>query len=234
LPARNGELAPPLRAWCAYLDTLGRAYEVLVVEDGSTGRDLSDELMLELPHLRVIHAESRGFGAGIRSGLAVAKFPLVCYAPCQVGYQPTDVGKMLEFMDHVDLVSGYRKSQDRGRRSLSALLNKLLQRILFGMRLKDVACPFKLFRRSIFARIPIQSNSDFVHAEILAKANFLGCVMAEVEVACQAAPSAEPVSLAGEYRKDFHAVLKHPDFGPAVLPVPQSNAESQIQPASNS
>jgi hypothetical protein len=54
-----------------------------------------------------------------------------------------------------------------------------LARVLFGVRQHDITCPFRLHRRDIFARIPLQSDGPFVHVEILAKANFLGLVMGE-------------------------------------------------------
>ncbi len=56
-------------------------------------------------------------------------------------------------------------------------LYRLFCRVVFALRLQDMNCAFRLFRRDIFARIPIQSRGDFVHTEILAKANFLGCYM---------------------------------------------------------
>src|SRR5581483_8213043 len=55
----------------------------------------------------------------------------------------------------------------------------LLTRILFGIRYRDVACPFRLLRREILARFPLQSDGSFVHVEILAKANYLGLMMGE-------------------------------------------------------
>src|SRR5207244_7261644 len=65
---------------------------------------------------------------------------------------------------------------------------RALARWLFGVRVQDVECAFRLFRRSIFARIPIQSEGAFVQAEILAKANFLSCWMTEVPVPHQPRP----------------------------------------------
>ena len=56
---------------------------------------------------------------------------------------------------------------------------RLLARVLFGVRNRDVLCPYRLMRREIFARIPLQSDGPFVHVEVLAKANFLGCILAE-------------------------------------------------------
>jgi glycosyltransferase involved in cell wall biosynthesis len=91
----------------------------------------------------------------------------------------------------------------------------LLTRILFGVRYHDVACPVRLMRREIFARIPIQSNSGFAHVEVLAKANFLGHLMSE-EVPLNVPPPAH-----GDWRyllRDGMEVFRHPDFGPAVLP----------------
>ena len=77
------------------------------------------------------------------------------------------------------LVFGYAAAAVAGLAGLAGHAGRLLARILFGLRYHDVACPFRLIRRDIFARIPIQSDSPFVHVEILAKANFLACLMAE-------------------------------------------------------
>ena len=40
-------------------------------------------------------------------------------------------------------------------------------RMLFGLRVGDVNSKFKLFRRAVFDRIEIQSDGEFVHAELL-------------------------------------------------------------------
>ncbi|HMC88896.1 MAG TPA: hypothetical protein VKI17_05080, partial [Gemmataceae bacterium] len=97
------------------------------------------------------------------------------------------------------------------------------------LRLKDADCAFKLFRRSIFARIPIQSDGAFVHAEILAKANFLGCMMAEVEVSYAPRVASDMDAAAKrQRRREALRLFRHPDFGPAEL-APGASAE---QPAS--
>jgi glycosyltransferase involved in cell wall biosynthesis len=90
-----------------------------------------------------------------------------------------------------------------------------LVRMLFGPRVGDVDSKFKLFRKSIFERIPIQSDGDFVHAEILAKANFLGCLMDEVPIADRPgsfAACAEPAGPKSRWR-EMRKVFFNPDFG---------------------
>ncbi len=88
------------------------------------------------------------------------------------------------------------------------------------MRNRDVLCPYRLMRRDIFGRIPLQSDGPFVHVEILAKANFLGCIMAEdVPLGDPARPvPAEARDGPGEgFLKDCRRLLDRPDFGPAVV-----------------
>jgi glycosyltransferase involved in cell wall biosynthesis len=93
----------------------------------------------------------------------------------------------------------------------------LLARLVFGLRYHDVACPFRLLRREIFTRIPLQSSGCFVHVEILAKANYLGLMMGE-EVPLE--PGHYPPLTTEMRDAEFHPmlgdawrVIRHPLFG---------------------
>ena len=97
-------------------------------------------------------------------------------------------------------------------------LARILVRMLFGVRYHDVACPFRLHRRAIFTRIPLQSDGAFVHIEILAKANYLGHIMGE-EVPLEPGyypPMWKKISHEewDQMRIDARRVLTQPDFGP--------------------
>jgi glycosyltransferase involved in cell wall biosynthesis len=102
-------------------------------------------------------------------------------------------------------------------------LGQLLVRTFFGVRYQDVTCPFRLVRREIFARIPIQSDGSFAHVEILAKANFLGHVFAEKELPLPVGhhPPLDAARAAGcpdrVVAEAWH-LFQHPDFGPPVVP----------------
>jgi glycosyltransferase involved in cell wall biosynthesis len=117
---------------------------------------------------------------------------------------------------------------------------RLKIRALFGVRLRDVDSKFKLFRRKVFERFPIQSDGDFVHAEILAKANFLGCYMDEVPVAERPGPFApvpEPPPAPPTVREEMKRVFHNPTFLPPrsepqeiKAPVSESATEPALPP----
>jgi glycosyltransferase involved in cell wall biosynthesis len=245
-----------LTGWLDWLEKRGKAYELILVDDGSADgtADLADKAAEGNLRLRVLrHPHRQGEGAALRTGLAASEKPLVCYALCHPDYRPADLERMLDKpmpdptqgkeIDHVHLMSAYRAGVPvpgalralgwvwrvicivvfsyrpaplPGWLGMRRYLGWFLTRVVFALRHHDVTCPFRLFRRGILARIPIQSNTAFAHVELLAKANFLGHMMAE-EVPIAVRP--------GPYRGDFgkmwregRRVFDHPDFGPPVLP----------------
>ena len=211
LLARNaaGHLETVVASWVTYLNGLDRPYEICLVDDGSTdgSADLGRQLAERHGQLRfLVLPAAKGDGACLRAALAEVKHPLLFYAHCDPRYQPADLRKLLQQIDKVHIVPGYRAGRPVPSfwRALGALyrgfcrvafghapeqlpgwlgwrrhLGQWLARFFFGVRTRDPGCPFRLLRRSIFVRIPIQSDGAFAHVEILAKANFLGCVLGE-------------------------------------------------------
>ena len=90
-----------------------------------------------------------------------------------------------------------------------------LARWLFGVRVQDPECPYRLYRREVLERLPIQCDSSLAQIEILAKVNHLERIMAEVPVSWIPSrnPTLDPVEKAAamEWRRLFF----EPDFGPA-------------------
>jgi len=237
-------------AWLAALNALQREYEIILVDDGSTDETAAwaDALAGRYPRLRVLHHQHRrGLGAALRTGLAAARHPLVCTATCDRQYDQADLQPLLGIIDQVDLVTGIRVWQPvpRWLRFLGAVYfliarivfgvpreprsvwlgwpgspRRWLARWVFGLRLQDVECVLRLYRRSILPRIVVQSDGPFAQVEILAKANFLGCWLAEVPVTHR--PRTQGGITGQDLRANLSAeawrVFKVPDFGPAKLP----------------
>jgi hypothetical protein len=211
-----------LAAWVTYLNGLDREYELLLVSE-QPGVSVETEAG-RYARARAMPAFSvAGFGAALKQGLAEARHPLVFYTRCDGHYKPSDLQQLLKGIDKLDYAAGYRVYPRGAKRDrLHAWMYRLEVRALFGVRLRDLGCIFALARRHIFNRIPLQSQGLFAHAEIAAKANFLGCLMNDVPVSYQPIAGVEdevcPISVWPDLRK----ILFRPDFGP-----PDANFELQ-------
>ena len=217
LVARPRITEPIAVEWTTYLDGLGRDYEALLVQTDNAGAtDDVNQWAARFPRMRLLHSgNQRGFGAALRLGLEHARHPLLFYTLCDEQYPPADLDRMLQWIDHADVVGGYRLGgYVRRPRILRRWAYRKLIRLLFAVRMRDLNCYSLLARRSIFARIPIQSDTSFAHVEVLAKANFLGCLMTEVPVSSRAYL---PGGMASE-KSDLLRVFSHPSFGPARVP----------------
>jgi glycosyltransferase involved in cell wall biosynthesis len=200
------------------LQQQNREYEILFIDDGSTDQTIASAEMAasRLPHLRLFrHTAPSGFGACFRTALAHAHHPLLGYAECSRRYQPADFPRLLKWMDRVDLVTGYRVGPYGAHpRGSNDWLYRLVLRILFAIRLRDLRCLYGLARRDIFKNIPIQSNGVFAVAEIVAKANFIGHVMTEVSIRYQALETDMEVGPSRQPWTEMWRMFAHPDFGP--------------------
>jgi glycosyltransferase involved in cell wall biosynthesis len=245
------DLEEVLRSWAAGLSRRERDFEILVVDDGSTDGTAArvEALTAALPQVRLLRHESRrGEGAALRTGLAAARHPLLLTATCDRQYQPDDLTRLLADIDRVHVAAGHGVWQPvpLPLRCLGFLYRLFIRvalahvveplpgwlgwsgwaahvraRLCFGLRVHDVYCRFRLYRREVFDRIPIQSDGPFAQVEVLAKANFLGCMMTETPVRYQpppAPPPAEAGAARRQTRADFRRVFSHPDFGPVTLP----------------
>ena len=79
---------------------------------------------------------------------------------------------------------------------------------VFGVPLADVNSAFKLYRTAFLKRVPIQSDGDFVHTELVAKATFLTSIMDEIPITAKPDPFPPLGPLAADKRK----VFRKPEF----------------------
>jgi glycosyltransferase involved in cell wall biosynthesis len=168
------------------LQELDLDYEIIIVDDGSTDGTsaLADDLAREEPRVRVVHHESnRGFGVALGSGLRSATKELVFYTDADNQFNVDELKVFLPALEDVDMVLGYRlRRQDPWARLVVARVYNWMIRLLFGLRVRDIDCSFKLFRRSLVADIDVRSQTGLGDAEILIKALKAGARVRELPV----------------------------------------------------
>lgn len=100
-----------------------------------------------------------------------------------------------------------------------AFWHRVRTKWVYGVPLADVNSCFKLFRTSFLKRFPIQSDGDFVHTELVAKATFLTSIMDEVPLT----PKPDPIPPLGDTSADSNRVFGDPQFAfPSELAKPAS------------
>jgi glycosyltransferase involved in cell wall biosynthesis len=163
--------------------------EVLVVDDGSSDRtpQLADALAAADPRVRVHHQPNRGYGGALKAGFAHARGELVCFSDGDLQFDLAEMGRLLERLgdtqDRVDAVIGYRiKRRDPFHRIFIAKTYNAIVSVAFALRVRDIDCAMKLFRRSVFDGLRLDADGPFLSAEMLVKLRARGVRMAQVGV----------------------------------------------------
>jgi glycosyltransferase involved in cell wall biosynthesis len=162
-------------------------HEVIVVNDGSADgtAEILEELAQIYPQVRVVHHEqNRGYGGALRTGFATASRELVFYTDGDAQYDPAEMAALWHrFDDQVDLVNGYKISRsDPLHRILIGRIYHHTVRLLFGLKVRDVDCDFRMMRRSIFDKIHLDKSSGVICLEMMKKIQDAGFRIAEVPV----------------------------------------------------
>lgn len=188
-PALNeeGTIAKLTQDLLSILDSNFEHREVIIINDGSTDKtkQIADELYKQNNgYVKVIHhAQSRGYGNALKAGFATAKCDLIFYTDGDNQFDMNDLHRALSLIDGNDIVVGYRQNRKdpKHRLWLSKGYN-LLVRILFGLKLRDIDCSFKLFKRTALEKISIESHGYFIDTEIMVKAKKQGLKIEEFGV----------------------------------------------------
>jgi glycosyltransferase involved in cell wall biosynthesis len=160
------------------LENLNADFEVIIVDDGSSDATarIADEIADGNSKVKVVHHPTNlGYGAALQSGFKAATKQLVFYTDGDGQFDINEMPSLLPLMAKYDIVSCYRlKRQDPIVRKINAWCWTKLVCLLFGMKIRDIDCAFKLYRRQIFDNIELSSTGALIDAEILARATRKG------------------------------------------------------------
>ncbi len=174
----------------AALPTLAETFEIIAVNDGSSDGTaaIADTLVARHPDVvRVVHhGVNRGYGEALRSGFGAARYELVAFTDGDRQFEVADLGRLtarLAAPDAPDVVAGFRiKRADPIVRIAYARAYRLANRIFFGLKVTDVDCACKLFRREALEGLRVESGGAFFSAELLIKLRAGGRRVVEVGV----------------------------------------------------
>lgn len=171
---------------CTILKKTGLDYEIILVDDGSRDETprITDAIAAADNRVRVIHhAAKSGYGSALQSGFRAATKSLVFYTDGDGQFDLNELPPLLPLMKQYDIVSCFRiNRQENLRRRTNAWLWTWLICLLFGLKIRDMNCAFKLYKRKIFEVIKMESKGTLLNSEILARARRKGFTMTQVGV----------------------------------------------------
>jgi glycosyltransferase involved in cell wall biosynthesis len=187
LPVYNEEenIEPLSRKLTDSLGQLGRTYEIIYIDDGSSDRSLAKlrQIAASDPRVRVI-ALRRNYGqtAAMSAGIDHARGEILIPMDADLQNDPGDIYRLLAKLDEgYDVVSGWRKDRkDKWltRRLPSTLANRLIS-IISGVELHDYGCSLKAYRRDVLADVKLYGE---MHRFIPIYAGWAGARVTEIPV----------------------------------------------------
>ncbi|HET7098715.1 MAG TPA: glycosyltransferase family 2 protein [Patescibacteria group bacterium] len=172
------------------LQKVASNWEILIINDGSADNTLTIAKRLAQGDnkIKVInHGKNMGYGASLKSGLYGAKYSWIAFIDSDGQF---DFSEIVNFADtqkntNADIIIGYYKSR---KVSLSKIItSKLWEYVvffLFGLKVRDIDCGFKLISKKVLDKIPkLESERGaFISSELLIKATKAGFKIVEIPV----------------------------------------------------
>ena len=155
---------------------------IVLVDDGSTdgSRQIAERLSEHADVLLIGHERNMGKGASLRTGFAgalAAGADVVLVHDADLEYDPRDHALLVEpiVRGRADVVLGSRvfAPSRSPRAALHTLANRVLSTMtsqLTGLRVRDMECCLKAFRRGVLEQIAITEDRFGVEPELVAKA----------------------------------------------------------------
>jgi glycosyltransferase involved in cell wall biosynthesis len=162
-------------------------YEVIVVENGSTDYtvEVLEELEKQYSHFKALtHRQALGYGGALRVGFAACSKDLIFYTDGDAQYDPREIKQLLVALrDDVDIVNGWKiERQDPLHRIIIGRMYHHIVKFMFGFKLRDVDCDFRLIRREVFDVIDLESPDGTICLELVKQLQDAGFRFAEVPV----------------------------------------------------
>ncbi len=189
-PAYNeeGNIEETIRRAREVGEQVSNLFEIIIIDDGSRDKtgEIVDAFAREDSRIHAIHHfPNQGYGGAVRSGLTASRYEYIFFTDSDLQFDLKEITKLIEHIPKYDVVIGYRTKRADSLSFLRLMNAKgwnLLNRIFFGLKVRDIDCAFKLFKAEVLRGMELQSRGAMLSAELLIRLMWRGLPFKEVPV----------------------------------------------------
>jgi glycosyltransferase involved in cell wall biosynthesis len=158
--------------------SIKKPYEIIFIDDGSTDRSFNilNQLYKQNKNIRVFkHRGNLGKSIALQTGFEHARGSIIITLDADLQDNPKEIERFLaKLNDGFDLVSGWKKKRfDPISKTIPSKLGNWLTRLLTGIKIHDLNCGFKAYRREVTDNLHLYGEL-YKYIPVLAeKQNFL-------------------------------------------------------------
>lgn len=163
------------------LSKLGKTYEIIFVEDGSTDNTFKKLKAIKDNRIRIVRFQRNyGKSAALSCGFKKSKGDFVITLDGDLQDDPKEIPRFLEKLEECDMVSGWKvKRQDPISKTIPSKFFNGLTRYITGVKIHDFNCGFKGYRNDVVKNVHLYGE---FHRYIPALAHWKGYTVGEIEV----------------------------------------------------
>jgi len=159
-------------------------FEVLFVDDGSTDASVGEveKLIGAYPHVELVQLQGNfGKSAALAAGFGRARGEVIFTLDADLQDDPKEIPRFLAKLDEgYDLVSGYKRTRhDPWHKVFPSRVFNWMVRSSTGIKLHDVNCGFKAYRRKVLENIQLYGE---LHRFVPVLAHWKRFRVGEIEV----------------------------------------------------
>lgn len=171
------------------LKTICLDYEILVVDDGSTDGtpEILRRLASSIEGLKILrNSRNEGLGGALCHGFKNASKEVIFYIDADMPFQYAEILRAVEILEEsrAEGVAGFRINREREpffRRFSSMAYNGCVS-CLYGIKMQDINCAFKLMKRDALKNLDLKAKGSFIDAEWMVRAAYRGYKIQELGV----------------------------------------------------
>lgn len=172
------------------LPDVAKKWEIIIINDGSKDKtaEIIDKLDKSDKRIKALHhKKNRGYGAALKTGFYNARYDWITFTDSDGQFDFSEITNFIKTQrkTNSDLVIGYYKKRAVPLyRKFNSKMWEFLVFLLFGLKVKDIDCAFKLINKKVIDEIPkLESERGaFISSEFLIKAQKKGFKIVEIGI----------------------------------------------------